>query len=56
LKNAYAAVLEFISSAREELETEITAVTTPEVDIQKVKKLAEEMGVKFRTRPYTQRI
>jgi hypothetical protein len=54
LKNAYVAVLEFINSAKQELETEITAVTTPEVDIQKVEKLAEEMGVKSRTRPYTQ--
>jgi len=54
LKNAYVAVLEFINSAKQELETEITAVTTPEVDIQKVEKRAEEMGVKSRTRPYTQ--
>ena len=54
LKNAYVAVLEFINSAKQELETEITAVTTPEVDIQKVEKLAEEMGVKSRTRPYIQ--
>jgi len=54
LKNAYVTVLEFINSAKQELETEITAVTTPEVDIQKVEKLAEEMGVKSRTRPYIQ--
>jgi TatD family-associated radical SAM protein len=47
---AYAAVLEFIRSAKEELETEVTAVTTPEIDLQKVRETAEELGVKFRLR------
>jgi cyclic pyranopterin phosphate synthase len=47
---AYAAVLEFIRSAKEELETEVTAVTTPEIDLQKVREIAEKLGVKFRLR------
>jgi cyclic pyranopterin phosphate synthase len=47
---AYAATLEFIRHAKEELETEVTAVTTPEVDLQKVRETAEELGVKFRLR------
>jgi TatD family-associated radical SAM protein len=48
--NAYAVVLKFICEAKEELEVEITAVTTSEVDVQKVMGIAEKMGVKFRLR------
>ena len=47
---AYAAALEFIRNAKEELETEVTAVTTPEVDVQKVCETAKKLGVKFRLR------
>ena len=47
---AYVATLEFIRSAKEELETEVTAVTTPEVDLQKARETAKELGVKFRLR------
>jgi cyclic pyranopterin phosphate synthase len=47
---AYAATLEFIRNAKEELETEVTAVTTPEIDLQKVRDTAKELGVKFRLR------
>ena len=54
MENAYAAVLAFINSAKEELETEITAVTIPEIDILEVEKIAKAMGVKFRIRPYIQ--
>jgi cyclic pyranopterin phosphate synthase len=50
--NAYGAVLEFIAKAKQELEVEITAVAMPEVDLQKVAALAEEMKVKFRLRAY----
>jgi len=52
IQNAYAAVLEFINQAKQELETEVTAVTTPEVDLQKIQKIAQETGVKLRIRPY----
>ena len=52
-KNAYESVLEFIKRAKEEgLETEVTAVTIPEVDLSKVKELAERIGVKFSVREY----
>ena len=52
-EDAYENVLEFIKKAREEgLETEATAVTIPEVEITKVKELAERMGVKFSVREY----
>ncbi len=47
---AYAATLEFIRNAKEELETEVTAVTTPEIDLQKARDAAKELGVKFRLR------
>jgi TatD family-associated radical SAM protein len=52
-EDAYENVLEFIKKAKEEgLETEATAVTIPEVDLAKVKELAENMGVKFSLREY----
>ena len=47
---AYAAVLDFIEKAKRVLEVEVTAVTTPEVDLHKVEALAKQMGVKFRLR------
>ena len=47
---AYAAVLEFIDKAKPVLDVEVTAVTTPEVDVHKVEALAKQMGVKFRLR------
>jgi cyclic pyranopterin phosphate synthase len=52
-EDAYENVLEFIKKAKEEgLETEVTAVTIPEVDLAKVKELAERIGVKFSVREY----
>ena len=47
---AFAAVLEFIEKAKALLDVEVTAVTTPEVDLHKVEALAKQMGVKFRLR------
>jgi TatD family-associated radical SAM protein len=47
---AYAAVVEFIEKAKDKLDVEVTAVTTPEVDLHKVEDLAKRMGVKFRIR------
>ena len=52
-EDAYENVLEFIKKAKEEgLETEATAVTIPEVDLAKVKELAERMETKFAVRQY----
>jgi len=52
-EDAYENVLEFIKKAKEEgLETEATAVTITEVDLAKVKELAENMGIKFSVREY----
>lgn len=52
-EDAYENVLEFIKKAKEEgLETEATAVRVPEVDIVKVKELAERIGIKFAVREY----
>jgi len=51
-ENAYPEVLNFIRSAREKLDTEITAVTIPEVDISKMQKIAAGIGVKFRARQF----
>lgn len=52
-EDAYENVLEFIKKAKEEgLETEATAVIIPEVEITKVKELAQKMGVKFAVREY----
>ena len=47
---AYDAVLEFIEKAKPFLDVEVTAVTTPEVDIYKAEALAKQLGVKFRLR------
>lgn len=52
-EDAYKNVLEFIKKANKEgIETEATAVTISEVDITKVKELAENMGIKFTVRQY----
>ncbi|RLI45044.1 metallo cofactor biosynthesis protein [Candidatus Bathyarchaeota archaeon] len=51
-EKAFENVLKFIEKAGREFDTEITTITIPEVDIQKVRKIAEKMGVKFRIRQY----
>jgi cyclic pyranopterin phosphate synthase len=48
----FAAVLEFISKAKVYLEVEISAVRMSEVDIEKVKAIADDFGVPFRVREY----
>ena len=50
---AYSFVLEFIEKAKGFLDVEVSAVTTPEVEIHKVEDLAKELGVKFRLRQCT---
>jgi GTP 3',8-cyclase len=52
-ENAYENVLEFIKRAKEAgLETEATAVTVSEIEVSRVKEVAEKMGVKFSVREY----
>ncbi|PVX26441.1 MAG: metallo cofactor biosynthesis protein [Candidatus Bathyarchaeum sp.] len=52
-EDAYENVIEFIKKANKEgLQIEATAVTIPEVEITKVKELAERIGVKFAVREY----
>lgn len=51
LANAYPAILDFIRNAKKALDVEVTTVTTPEVDVTKVERLAARLGVKFRLRP-----
>ncbi len=53
LPNAFEKTLEFIKCITSlGLDTEITAVAVPEINISKVRALAAELGVKFRARPY----
>ena len=49
---AYEAVLDFIHKAKLMLEVEVTAVRVPEVDLAKVKVVADGLGVKFKVREY----
>lgn len=52
-EGAYENVLDFIKRSKEVgLETEVTAVRVPEVEISKVKEVAESLGVKFVLREY----
>jgi len=52
-EDAFENVVEFIKKAKEAgLETEATAVTIPEIEITKVKELAERSGAKFAARQY----
>jgi len=51
-EKAFENVLKFIEKAGGEFDTEVTTVTIPEVDIQQVKEIAENIGVKFRVRQY----
>ncbi len=50
-KDAFRSILNFIAKAKQILEVDVTAVTTPEVEIYKVEALAKVIGVKFRLRP-----
>lgn len=52
-KNAFQKVLEFIEKARKaDINVEVTAVQIPEIDLQKIRELADMLGVKFRLRRY----
>jgi len=52
LKNVYSYILEFIRDSANILETEVTAVDLPEVNLHKVKEIAERLGATFRKRSY----
>ncbi len=49
---AFEAVLEFVRAAKPEIEVEVSVVRMPEVDLEKVKAVADALGVKFRVRDY----
>jgi TatD family-associated radical SAM protein len=49
---AYEAVIDFIARAKSTLQVEITAVRVPEVDLAKVKAVADGLGVRFKVREY----
>ncbi|MFB3888621.1 MAG: TatD family nuclease-associated radical SAM protein [Candidatus Bathyarchaeia archaeon] len=49
---AFEAVLDFIQKAKSEMEVEVSAVRMPEVSIEKVKAVADSLGVPFRIREY----
>jgi TatD family-associated radical SAM protein len=51
-ENAFENILEFIQKSKENLDTETTAVRIPEVDISKIRELANRMKVEFRIRDY----
>ncbi|RJS79695.1 radical SAM protein [Candidatus Bathyarchaeota archaeon] len=51
-KNAYKEVIRFIREAVGLLETEVTAVDLPQVDLAKVEEIAESLGAVFRRRRY----
>ena len=50
--HAFEAVLEFINEAKGEFDVEVTAIRMPEVDLAKVKAVANELKVPFRVRDY----
>lgn len=45
-------MLDFIRKAKTEMDVEISAVRMPEVDLEKVRAVADALGVKFRVRDY----
>ena len=51
-ENAFESILEFVEKSKNVFDTEITAVTIPEIKISEMEKLAKELGVKFRPRQY----
>ena len=51
-ENAYSAALNFVKAAKNEFDTEVTAVTIPEANLPKIEQIAFDLGVKFRKRDY----
>jgi TatD DNase family protein len=52
LANAFQEVLNFIEKAKDKMDTELTVLTIPEVEIAEVREIAARLGVKFRIREY----
>jgi TatD family-associated radical SAM protein len=52
IDEGFNSVLEFVKRSKGELDVEVSAVRMPEVDIEKVKKVVESLGVRFRVRDY----
>ena len=52
IEGAYNAAVEFIRRSKPFMKVEVTAVRLPEVDLGKVKDIAEGLGVDFRIREY----
>jgi TatD family-associated radical SAM protein len=50
--DAFEAVLDFIKRAKREFPVEVTAIRMPEVDITRIRAVAEGLGVPFRIRDY----
>lgn len=50
--DAFDSVLYFLKRAKDEFDTEITAVTLDEVNMNKMTQFAKKLGVRFRKRPY----
>ena len=51
-EEAFDGVIDFVKRSKDVFDTEITAVAIDEVNMNKMKKLAEEIGVAFRKREY----
>jgi TatD family-associated radical SAM protein len=51
-ENAYESVLLFIKASSEVLDTEVTAVTIPKINLQILEEKAHEFGASFRKREY----
>jgi len=49
---AHESILEFIHKAKDLVEVEVTAVRLPEVELAKVQRAADNLGVKFKVREY----
>ena len=49
---AFQAVIDFVNKAKSEFPIEITAVRLPEVNIERIKAIADDLGVPFRIREY----
>jgi TatD family-associated radical SAM protein len=48
--NVYESIIEFIKDCRERLETGVTVIDIPEIDIEKCRKIARDLRVGFRVR------
>ena len=52
IEKAYETTLDFVRKAKKLLEVEVSAVRMPELDIYKVGKIVDELGVPFKIREY----